>query len=272
MPWEDFKDEAYKAVHDITVSHRVSRKVSGALHEETLYSPAKPGTDEKGRPAEYRHVRKKVEALSASELEDIADPTVKARVLAQLKELGGDAKKAFADRANHPWLEAKDGRRIPIHKVRLRKTLTLIRVGDGHRARHADSGSNHHVEILEVAGRKGTTKWDGRVVSMFEAHRRLRAGEPVIKRDHPDSKFLFSLCGGDVVELDGENGARELYLVCTVSAGCSRIEGKRIEDARLKKEVLAAKEWKTVCWEPLRKHHCVKLSVDPLGRKRIARD
>ncbi len=37
-PWPDFVDSVREEVGRIVVSHRVSRKVRGALHEETIYS------------------------------------------------------------------------------------------------------------------------------------------------------------------------------------------------------------------------------------------
>ncbi|MCH8141729.1 MAG: RluA family pseudouridine synthase, partial [Proteobacteria bacterium] len=111
------------------------------------------------------------------EIARIADPAVKAAVEARLAELGGDPKK-FADPANHPWLESRDGRRTPIHKVRVRvnaQTLTLA--PDSPRERNVITGSNHHLEITEVTDKKGRPKWEGALVSRFEALRRLRPTE-----------------------------------------------------------------------------------------------
>ena len=36
-PWPSFRNDVERSINDITVSHRVKRKISGALHEETFY-------------------------------------------------------------------------------------------------------------------------------------------------------------------------------------------------------------------------------------------
>ena len=57
-PWPSFLDDVRRSVDAINISYRVNRRVSGALHEETNYSKPHQGQDEKGKVAEYRHVRK----------------------------------------------------------------------------------------------------------------------------------------------------------------------------------------------------------------------
>jgi CRISPR-associated endonuclease Csn1 len=60
-PWEDFWKHVEYSVNSIVVSHRVNRKISGALHEETYYGP----TDEKApKNKEMMVVRKPVHQLS----------------------------------------------------------------------------------------------------------------------------------------------------------------------------------------------------------------
>ncbi|MGH9359661.1 MAG: type II CRISPR RNA-guided endonuclease Cas9, partial [Terriglobia bacterium] len=56
-PWPDFVDSVRAEIDRIVVSHRVSKKVSGALHEETLYSPPFPASNGKTGKTE-RRVRK----------------------------------------------------------------------------------------------------------------------------------------------------------------------------------------------------------------------
>jgi len=274
-PWEDFLQDLKKTIDNITVSHRVSKKANGPLHEETNYSPT--GYDEKGKP--YVHVRKPLEKMSKNDVENIVDPVIKKAVKEKLQELPKPDAKLFQDPENLPALKAGDGRKIPIKKARIKKSASPMTVGAGPRERHVSPGSNHHVEIFEVKDKKGKVKWDGEVVSRFEAMRRKKDKEPIVKKDHgPDKKFIFSLALGEVIEIDEENGKRGLYVIRGVTPAkisnklMPRLSFAKINDARLKKEIIAAKEWSTSLLDPLRKLNCRKVTVDPLGRVRPAND
>lgn len=278
-PWSGFLDDVRAAVEAMVVSHRVSRKVAGAMHEETYYS--KPHTDPNGKPCV--HVRKPVAKLSAKDLTNIVDPVVQQRVRDKLQELGEqDPASALAAPENHPALVAKDGRNIPIHTVRVRVYESTTPVGAGARQRWVKLGSNHHIEILETTDRRGHAHWDGVVVSTYEAMRRLRAGEPVVQRDHgPGKQFKFSLAAGETIEIDdGPNGKRGLYVVEKVT---KRGQGKNeratvgivsISDARKStgKEKDKVRELKEPSSEVLRDRHCCKVVITPLGEVRRAND
>lgn len=283
-PWPSFLDDVRRAVDQVVVSHRVSRKVNAALHEETIYS--KPIPDAEGKT--FAHVRKPLDSLSKDDIAKIVDPAVRCCVEAKLRDLDvNDPEKAFKDPANHPTMASKDGRAIPIHKVRLRTSVTPFPIAVGAHLRHVKLGSNHHVEILETKDRKGNVKWEGVVVSTYEAMHRLRARQPVVQRDHgPDKRFLFSLAGGEIIELDRKEGEKDplgrpradtrgRYVVRTISvsnAGRVTIDFAGIDDARLKKEIQAANDWYRSDIDPLRKRHCRKLLITPLGHVRTAND
>jgi len=276
-PWPDFLNDVRRGIDAAVVSHRTERAVRGALHRETLYSRPIRETDEDGTVREVHHVRKPLKWFkSRKALEDIADSAVRKAVLAKLDELGGKPDKAFADPKNHPALKTKDGRRVPIHKVRIRVSEKPVSIGKGHRERRVLTGSNHHVEIFEVKDERGRAKWDGEIVTTLEALRRLRAGEPVVRRDHgPDKRFLFSLCGGDIIEIDEESGSRGLYRIRGISAataGGIELAFVRINDARKKKDIIAAGDWRRPLLEPVRKLNCRKVVVTPLGEVRRAND
>jgi CRISPR-associated endonuclease Csn1 len=272
-PWPTFYDDLRQAIQNLIVSHRVSRKVNAALHEETYYS--KPRTHPDGK--EYVHVRKPLAALKAPDIDDIVDGAVKQAVKSKLQELGtNDPGKVFKEPDNHPALHTKDDRQIPIHSARIRRRYSVESIGQGPRQRQVIFGSNHHMEILEVKDKKGQTRWDGVVVSTYEALRRLRAGQPIIQRDHgPDKKFLFSLAGGEIIEIDEENGEeRALYVVKKIT---KRGEGESqrrtvgivgTNDARES----STRELKEPSPEVLRRGHCKKVLITPLGEVRYAND
>ncbi len=292
-PWPNFTDSVRAEIDKIVVSHRVSKKVSGALHEETVYSrPIPVWAGLRPAPREVKgsgdtaatvvRVRKPLAALTKNEVEDIADEKVKALVLAKLGELGGDPKK-FPSPDNRenldrfPCLVTKDDRRIPIKRVRINKALKPFTVGEGRTVRHVASESNHHVEIyaeLDENGNEG--KWDGEVVSMFEAFQRLRTKKPVVQRDHgPLVKFKFSLASGEAVECDDKNHGRSLYVfrkVTQFTGGGIQIGFAPLNDARKARDMQVSRAWLWTTPNTLGERKARKVVVSPLGEVSEAHD
>lgn len=279
-PWPTFLDDVRRSIDGIVVSHRFSRKVSGPLHEKYNYSKPILGIDEKGKPCEFHRIRRPLQELSKTEVKSIADPAIRKLVLDKLSELGDkDPRKAFSKPQNYPHLLAKDGRKIPIHKVRINTKVTPFPIGEGPRQRYVTTKFNHHIEVVEVQGKKGEIKWEGHLVSLKEAYDRLKAKQPVVKRDHGEGRrFVFSLAGGETIEIDEGNSKRGLYVIRTVSRvkrggkEYPRIEFVRINDAREKKKILGAKDWRSSLIEPLRLLNCQKVLITPLGEVRRAND
>lgn len=275
-PWPTFFADTRNLILNTVVSHRPSLKVSGALHEETNYGP--PSKDEKGKA--WVHVRKPLANLTANEVEEIADPMIKKLVQQKLAELGHkDPKKdkSFTNEQNLPYLTVKkDGRKIPIRKARLKKSLTTFPVGEGPRQRFVTTGENHHLEIYEVKDKKGNPKWEGLVVDLLTAKRRMEKGEPVVKRDHGEGKiFVFSLANGEVIEIDDGNREKGLYIIRTftqIKTNQARVWFVQNNDARQQKEIKAAKDWRSSFVEGLREKNCRKVIVTPLGEVRPAHD
>jgi len=108
--------------------------------------------------------------------------------------------------------------------------------------------------------------------------RRLRAGEQVIRRDHGENKkFVFSLSGGEAIELDESGGNRRLYVVRSVDNKKTGIYVKfvHISDARKQNvkegnKVIDIRQSASV--KGLYDRHCRKVVVTPLGEVRSAND
>ena len=249
-PWTTIRGDATKAVADIVVSHRVRKKVSGALHKEMYYGDTGEETGDK----KYRFfvTRKPVEKLSKKELANIRDDQVREIVEKWVDTYGGDPKRAFP-----PY--PKRGRKGPeIRKVRLLKKQQLslmARVATG----YADLGNNHHIAIFRLPD----GKTDCEVVSLFEAARRLARREPVIRRDRDDgTTFIMSLSQGDALKFPGNGNT--VKIVESIWAG-GRVVTVDHTDAtgatRFRPNV-----------NTIVKQGAHKLSVDPIGRIRVAND
>jgi len=271
-PWPNFCGTVSAALDAINVSFRCNRKLAGALHAGTNYSqPIKGGN---GPPV--HHVRKELHKLSLTEIsgDAIVDRAIRTLVQQKFQELGGkDPKKVFADPANHPAMLTKDGRKIPVHKARLRvgdKPKAIAERGMRQRFVTAGANSNHHcaiVALLDLSGKE--TKWEERIVDRLEANRRQARSRKdgstgIIQRDWGrECRFKFSLMPNDMLTLEDEGGVRRLYRLCNISKG--DYELRLHSDAREATEIRKLKQRIRVNANDLRKARARKVVVGPLG-------
>jgi CRISPR-associated endonuclease Csn1 len=216
---EGLLEAAAVAVKAIVVSHRVDRRLAGRLHEDSIYSP--PRTDANGD--QHHVVRKALTKLTPADIagDKIVDPRVRGIVQEQYRVLCSRLGKTkpsdvFADESNLPHLPNKNGSPIPIRKVRLRVRDSATRIGDAHhRQRHImrDADGLHHTAIY--VRRKGDKEvWLEEPTSRLEVQDRKRRRLPIIRTaSEGDAEFVFHLCKGDSLELDSEQGTREIYVV-----------------------------------------------------------
>ncbi len=262
-PWPDFVDSVRPHIEALLVSHRPEHKLGGALHAETNYGPGRNGVV---------RTRKAVVALTDGEVARIADPAVRAAVQARAAQ--GPLRACEKD-GSWPGIATRSGGLIPVKRVRLSQRLSVISIGAAARERFVEGADNHHVAIFARLGPGGREEeWQGIVVSRFEAAERRRRGEPVVCRELPDDGaewvFKFSLMGGDTVALTRAE-RDQIYRVRTI-AGSGQVSLVPIADGRLKKEILANRDW----WSPtvggLKGVSARKVSVDLLGRVHPAGD
>lgn len=276
LPWETFLEETREQVNAIVVSTRVNRKVNGQIHDETIYSPPFPLAG--GKDAHYR-VRKPLERLSTSEVEKIIDPYIRAAVQEHIAKFGGDQKKAFEDRNNHPYVQGRNGRLIPIHKVRIQGRLKKpLKLGNGDAARYVAPGNNHHVEFFQRFDPKQESPvWDYRIVNLYEAMSRISPPKgqqrtPVIQRDHgPNTLFAFSLIQGEHVDVEFKSGVRTVIRCLKFSK--DDFEFILLSDARTDKERKSANaRIRITSLKKFQELNPRKVLVDPIGRVFPAND
>lgn len=269
QPWKDFVESLRPHFADMQVSHRPAHRLNGQLHEETNYSPP---YQRQGKSVV--HIRKKLAAISAGEIEEIVDPAVRRAVQEKLKEFGGDVKKMGASvgtSGDWPVLKTRDGKALPIKKVRVAKSMSPRKIGPAEKERYVQPGNNHHVAIFARIGPGGKEeRWEGMPVSRLEAKDRLRRKESVFNRHYSEAgpwEFKFSLMLGDTIQLHGSDGKLDrggIWILRTIYS-----EGPlglmRISDARIGSDVKQAKERWFPSPDALRKLHCRKVEVDLLG-------
>lgn len=258
-PWPGFYEDARARVLAVNVSLRHRRKVSGQLHDQTLYSRRKG----------VLNVRKGLDKLSPTEVERIIDPDIRDMVKAKLEEVGSkDPARVFAADANPIFLPRLGGTRV--RKVRIRVSGETVKVGSDERARQVMTGGNHHMAVYEATDARGRTLWVGDLVTLLDAKRRAGRGLPVVRKDAPElGRFLFTLTSGDIVALK-EGDSEMLWRVRSVwlSAGNGRVRLSPLRDARPEKEMKADKLNPEPMLNSLRKFGCRKVTVTPLGEIR----
>lgn len=270
-PWDGFRDLAKGKVEQINVSHRPSRKVSGRLHKETNYGPTGL-KDEKGQDIYVD--RKKLEDVTAPMVAKIGDPVVREIVRQRLVENGIDPDAADRKIPKDVWKvplymrSTKSTQRVQIKKVRIRdvkNNMIFLKDKTGQPYCAVEPGSNHHIEIFEYTDDHRRGKRDAQVVSAYEAVRRSRAGEPVVRRNHgPETRFICSLAINDMVLMKDKGRQEQLYRVQKMSAA-KQIYFRHHTAARIDGEESLIRRQATLFAGR-------KVTVDPLGRVLPAND
>ncbi len=269
-PWPDFREGIREKVKQINVSHRMQRKVSGKLHEETNYGMTGK-KDEKGQ--EYFVYRKKIEDLTVPMIEKIVDPVVRDIVKQRLTKKGIDLSK----RGKIPkevWKEPLymkttiSDNKITIKKIRVQEVFNnMIVMNDiqGRPYRAVAPGSNHHVEIWEYTEGPKKGKRDAEVVSMFEVVNRSRRGEEVVNREHGVAmRFVCSLAINDMVMLSNNYGEMDLFRVQKMNVN-KQVYFRHHTASQIDDDT-------TVIRKQANLFDGYKVTVDPLGRVWPAND
>jgi len=262
-PWNGFGLELAKAAEKVNVSHRVLRKIKGALHKETNYWKETNGP----HAGEYI-TRKELNGKFTSDWADkICDETVKKLVQERLAQNENDPKKAFKEPL---YLPNEKGKQIAIRKVRVWQISTnMIQLRPNI---WVEPGSNHHVEILEVKDKKGNTKKDGMLVTTFEAYKRKLSGQPIVQKYERDNKkFIMSLSQNEMILLNLDNGSEILHRTQKMSQSKGNISmifrphtyGGKLSDYD-RPPIIQRRSPTTLVGR--------KVVVDPLGRVRWAND
>ena len=286
LPWNGFRDQVKELADGIKVSHRVSRGISGALHEDTIYGATSKPQHASNLPRPHAKgwieevgtfvIRKPLASLTPAMIDEIRDPHVKALVIARLKKFGIDHRAKGARISKEVWIEPlrvipKSGKvSTKSHEIKYVRVLRVDQTIQPIRGESAfvKPGNTHHIALFELPGSSSDkVKRDMIAVSMLEAVRRQQRGEQLIQRTHPsipDAKFLFSLSQGEIV-LANFGGEADLYVFRTAAATTTQMRFSHHCDSRTSADLkLFTARPNTL--------DAVKVTVDLLGRIRNAND
>jgi CRISPR-associated endonuclease Csn1 len=206
LPWPTFRSDLGASLNAIVVSHKPDHGKQAALHNDTNYG-WRGAPDKRGNPLVGR--RKPLESIkNASDAESIANETVRSEIVQLLAPLSSakdikSALLAYSDRTG-------------IRRVICEERLSVIPIHDkrtGQPYRYVKGDGNFCYEIF----RKPDGRWDGEVISLFEANQKsfvvtpthAQNGMPLVLRIHKD----------DVLAVETENGTLRYMRVAKFSEG-----------------------------------------------------
>ena len=194
------------------------------MNEEKRLFPEDIGTNPRDEIAALFANRS---SLVSEDLQMIEDTRLRSALIKKLK-----GKNPLKDAE---WGKIKHPSGIPIRRVRV---LTNNGAAVTLRKRQSKEliipGATHHVVIFTL----GDNKCKFVPVSLLEASRRLRAGEPIVDRtpppSHPEAEFLMSLCRSDTIEA-GKGSNTHLFVYSTIASTRLEIRFLSHLDARKSK-------------------------------------
>lgn len=205
LPWPGYREELGACLATIVVSHKPDHGKQAALHNDTNYG-LRGAPDKRGNPLVGR--RRPLDSIkSAGDAESIASETLREDIRQLLAPLGaGKEIKAALDA-----YAARTG----VRRVICEERLSVIPIRDrrnGQPYRYVKGDGNYCYEIF----RKPDGRWDGEVISSFEANQRAftespshaQNGMPLVMRLHKD----------DVLAIE-RNGEYELMRIAKFSEG-----------------------------------------------------
>ncbi len=273
-PFPEFRDQVQQTIDRVIVSHRQSRKVTGALHDQSIYSQ---------RHVDGHRISKELHKLSPAEIRDgrIVDTRALALIREKLESLGKsnptpqDIAKIFTDPGNAPLVNGHGGSRVRLRRVRVRASVNPETIGRHESQRLVETSSNHHTVIYATMDKRGREVWVDEPVTLLEAYRRQAAKEPIVNRSLGQGKtFVFSLAPNDFVEIDSPNAERaaprEVWRVASVSHGDNELKLHR--DARTPDELKRTRSRLRVSGEKLHSLNARKVRVTHLGELRRCGD
>jgi len=216
LPWPTYREHVARAVQRIVVSHRPDHGHEGALHNDTAYGLRGDGM------VSHRVMLDGFKSAAEIEGKTFAGSRLQQQVLERVAGLSG---KEFAARIE--TFQHETG----VRRVQLLEKLSVIEIADERAAaRHGVDEIGH---ALPYKGYKGDSnycleiwrdengKWNGDVVSTFQAHqvaRRLgkqRLRDPY--RALNDRPLVMRLMSNDSVRMKVDDGTKD-YRVAKISA------------------------------------------------------
>lgn len=192
LPWPDYREELSACLAAIVVSHKPEHGKQAALHNDTNYG-WRGAPDKRGNPLVGR--RRPLESIkNATDAQSIANEALREDICRLLAPLN-------AGKETKAALEAYTAR-TGVRRLICEERLSVIPIKDrrnGRPYRYVKGDGNYCYEIF----RKPDGRWDGEVISSFEANQRTftesssqaQNGMPLVMRLHKDDVLVIEAEG-----------------------------------------------------------------------------
>ena len=158
-PWDSFKEDAKSSIEQIIVSHKKRTKKAGQLHNETAYGGVKNVRDF-SKPIEIKIYKgiMDLKGLTDKKIEKIISPKIREDFRKELQNNKKITKEFLKE------YHKKTG----IRRIRLKEKETVIPIENkqGQTYKAFNPSGNYAIELFK----KSTGKWDGKIITRFEAN------------------------------------------------------------------------------------------------------
>lgn len=218
LPWPSYREHVARAVSNVIVSHKPDHGHEGALHNETAYGLRADGT------VVHRIMLDSLKSADDIEKKTFADDRLKIWLVERTAGLSG---KEFASRLE--TLQRESG----VRRVKVIEKLSVIGIrSEAFADRH---GQDENGEPLAYKGYKGDSnycieifrndkgKWEGEVISTFEAHRIVREHGRSRLRHNATAQngrpLVMRLMLDDLVRLEIDGAKRTMRISTLTTSG-----------------------------------------------------
>lgn len=267
-PWPTIREDAAHALTGIVVSYRVQRKLSGSLHEERPLGLMKKKAESPDGLVLAR--RKPLQDISDSEIDYIGD--VKIRRLVEEQAPTKQARKALSsvglrlpDRGN------PDGRPVKKIRLHLERQPGAVKEINPPTPMNGSLPGQPYVELGQslrhiALYRRPDGTIDYTTETRLQALKNVRNHKvPVVSKSVDGNELVCSLCSGDILARKAPDDRVE-YLVVRKVNQAGRVFYKPVTQADTPKPEVS---FGTASFAD---GALTKVSVDPIGRVRPARD
>ncbi|MFV0336867.1 MAG: type II CRISPR RNA-guided endonuclease Cas9 [Chthoniobacterales bacterium] len=286
-PWQNFRESTATSLNKIWVSHRANRKISGPLHEETNYGSTEYTGILVRRKRLSSLTEKEISKIRDKSVRETVESYLKQEKVLYLEDFGKKLPNELQEYfKQHSSLAESDIRSLLADDARLQKDLLnklkkknslqdaelgKITLPSGTPIKKARllipnqaaiplrprknakelviPGNTHHVAIFSL----GDGKSHFEPVTLLEATRRKRAGEPIIRttppNEHPEAEYRFHLCSGDSLIAVTDN-IKHLFIYNTIASTTKQMFFLSHTDGRSSTGKEDSEKWKLFSCKP----------------------
>jgi CRISPR-associated endonuclease Csn1 len=213
LPWPSYRDELGASLDAVVVSHKPDHGKQAALHNDTNYG-WRGEQDKRGNPLVGR--RRPLDSIkNAKDAKSIASEDIRADIEQLLSPLttAKDVKAALVAYAE----------RTGIRRVLCEERLSVIPIRDrrtGQAYRYVKGDGNYCYEIF----RRSDDRWDGEVVTLFEANQKSFTGSPTQAQN--GTPLIMRIHKGDMLLVEPD-GREQVMRVVKFSSGKICLSGHK---------------------------------------------